>query len=59
MHGQNNVYHGHFEAIRHGAAPGKDGFTESLPVESTSPHKWLVLSARYQSKEGGIADVNS
>ena len=26
MKGQNSVYHGHFEVIRHGAAPGKEGF---------------------------------
>jgi hypothetical protein len=25
MQGQNNVYHGHFEVIRHGVAPGKRG----------------------------------
>jgi hypothetical protein len=25
MKGQDNVYRGHFEAIRHGAAPGKTG----------------------------------
>ena len=36
MKGQDDVYHGHFEAIRHGAAPGK-GFPESLHGESASP----------------------
>src|ERR1017187_4493170 len=43
MKGQNEVYHGHFEAIRHGEAPGKEGFPGSLPGESASPQKWLVL----------------
>jgi hypothetical protein len=63
MKGQDEVYHGHFEQIRHGAAPGKEGFPWSLTVESAAPQsgwfssalRWLVLSAPCQAEIGRSA----
>jgi hypothetical protein len=57
VQGQDKVYHGHFEQIRHDVAPEKGGYPGSLSAESASPqngwfsssycaHRWLVLSAR-------------
>ena len=37
VQGQDKVYHGHFEQIRHDAAPEKGGYPWSLSAESASP----------------------
>ena len=37
VQGQNKVYHGHFEQIRHDSAPEKGVYPWSLSAESASP----------------------
>ena len=54
IQGRNCVYDGHFEVIRHGATPEKEGFSEGYLSNSrlllsgwfSSAPWWLVFSAR-------------